>query len=193
MDDKAQIMIIESIIFAIFIVLSLIFLYMIAPSGSVSNVYTDTQKIDTDNALYTMSENYSINTNYENYGLNELSHYILTNDYENLINRFDSLLNIYSEYNIWIHNSTKSMFWCNSSTNNYDTLSTNPQPLATSKSLVISTHFVAIPSVFRDNENELLTGFYEDGRYYNNKCDLSKVFDEYDGSVYSVVVELWET
>lgn len=192
MDDNAQMMVIEAIIFAIFMVLSLVFLYMMAPSGSVSNVFTDAQKIDTDNALYTLSENYSLNLEYNNYPLNELTHYIVTNDYENLILRLNNLIDIDSQYNIWICNSTKCILWCNSSTVKYESLSLDPKPLETSESIIVSTHIVTLPSAFRDNENSIFDAdFFKEGRYYNSKCDLSKDFSGYKNSVYTLVMELW--
>jgi len=194
MDDKAQIMIIEAVIFAIFIVLSLIFIYIVAPSYSISNVYTDAQKIEADDALYTMSKNYSIETTYENYPLNELSNYILINDYKNFINRLDNLLDADSQYNIWISNLSDTVLWCNSSTNDYDTLSINPKALETSDSLIVATHIIAIPPIFRDNSYDLFSDdFYLEGRYYSDKSDLSNKFSNYSGSIYEIILELWET
>ena len=193
MDDKGQIMIIEAIIFAIFMILSLIFLYTIAPTGTVSNVYTDSQKVQADDAVQTMLENYSINTEYDNYPLNELTHYIVKNDYSNLTSRLNDLLSSNAHFNIYIANSSKSMFWCNSSANNYETISKNAKPLQTTKSIVISSHIVAIPHIFRDNMNSLFSNdYYHNGKYYNDKCDLSNKFDNYNSSVYTFILELWE-
>lgn len=192
MDDKGQIMIIEAIIFAIFMILSLIFLYTIAPTGTVSNVYADTQKVQADDAVQTMLENYSINTEYDNYPLNELTHYIAKNDYQNLTSRLNNLLSSNAHFNIYIANSSKSMFWCNSSTNAYETISKNAKPLQTTKSIVVSSHIIAIPHIFRDNNDFFSDKYYHNGRYHDDKCDLSNKFNGYDSSVYTFVLELWE-
>jgi hypothetical protein len=193
MDDNAQIMTIEVVIFAILIILSLIFLYQLTPTVTVTNIYSNEIKVEGDSVLKIMNNNNTINeVSYDNYPLNELSHLIVTNDYENLTYRINELLHIDVQFNIWIANSTESIFWCNSSFNDYQTVSPDAEPLKSTGSVVTSTCLVGIDPYFINNTNNIFPNdYYHQGRYYSDRCDLDFKFNNYSNSEYVVILEMW--
>lgn len=192
MDDKGQMMILEVVLFAILIIVALIFLYQLSPPSSVGNVYTDELKIQGDSALHDLCNDHPSDANLPtNYPLDKLSHYLVTNDYYNLTLDIDDLLSTDVMYNIWICNATTSMFWCNSSYGNSYTPIQNAEPLNKTGSVTVSNCIIAIDPVFRDNNNGVISNQYHQGRY-NNKSDLFYIFDKYNGSTYNVILEMWE-
>ena len=118
-DDKAQMMVLEAIFFAITVVIALIFLFQISPTSIQSGTQsTNELKLLGDDALGTIYfETLHIKQNMgEDYTTNnpssKLAVCIITNNYTGLT---DSLNNIMPDtvlYNIYISNGSKTIFWC---------------------------------------------------------------------------------
>jgi len=188
-DDNAQMMVLESVIFAIIVTISLAFLIQISPTTIQGGVQTsDELKTLGDNALSIVySETRHINDPGGNlrYTTNnptsKLAVCIITNDYGSLI---DSLNNILDNvpYNIYISNGTKTIFWCSSIN---DTVNSIPMmdPVA------LSHHPVSIDPEYL---NGLNPNTYKDitvSRLYDDFIDVAPE-EPYLGSTYEVILEL---
>jgi hypothetical protein len=114
MDNKAQMMVLEAVVFSISIIISLAFLFQISPSSALTDQYTKELKIQGDDALMTLYfQNYESNPSPTNYPTSKLINYIINEDYSGLTSDLNEVL-LNTEYNIRISNKTKTIFWCNS-------------------------------------------------------------------------------
>jgi hypothetical protein len=143
-DDKAQMMVLESIFFAIMVVVALTFLIQISPTSiqSAAQVSNDLKTLGDDalDALYaeTLHVNSSTSPGIEtNTPSNKLAVCIITNRYYAVTDSINSSLPVTAQYNIYISNGTKTIFWCNS------TGGTN-EPLRMIDPVAISHHPVSI-------------------------------------------------
>jgi len=118
-DNKAQMMVLESVVFSIIVIISLIFLYQISPTSTESTVYTSDLKIKGDSALQNL---YNEEVPKEalpatlpiGFPKNKLIYYLITDDYTNLISsNLKKLLPSSTTYNIFVSNGVKKTFWCN--------------------------------------------------------------------------------
>ena len=189
MDNKAQMMVTDAIIFSITIVLALAFLFQLTPSSTLVDEYTKVLKMQGDDALRALYvEPFSVEDLPTDYPSNKLVYYLITNDYDNMTSDLNNiLLNV--EYNIWISNGIKDpVFWCNSD-GDYDA------PLPNIRYVTTSHCLVAIDPTYRNNETGILAGKYLQGKYSDQKSDLdhSTAFEGYMGSTYNVILELWHT
>ena len=195
MDDKAQMMVMETVIFTITILLALAFLFQLSPSSTLTDEYTKELKVQGDDALRALYiEPFTADNLPSNYPSSKLVYYLITNDYDDYDSMTsdlnDMLLNI--EYNIWVSNGTNTVFWCNSD-GDYNT------PLQGIRSVTTSHCLVAIDSLYRNNETGIFSGKYLPGKHddegydINLRSDLdhSSAFKGYEGSTYNVILELW--
>lgn len=193
MDDKAQIMVLETIVFAITVLLSLVFLYQLSPSSTVENKYTNDLKIRGDDALRSLN-NAQIDTsaNYPfDFPSNKLVNYLITNDYSSFISDLNSMLPKTVDYNIYISNGTKTIFWCHS---NYKSGTTIPQePTKTIEPVSKSHYIIAIDQLYRNNATSIFSYEVKQGKHFDNRSDLdhSSAFQSYTGSSYDVILEMW--
>ena len=186
MDNKAQMMVLESIIFSIIIIISLVFLFQLSPSSNLSEIYTNTLKIRGDEALQSLFTDSAENTSEYpiDYPSNKLVYYIVTNNYTNFTKDLSKTLPETVMYNIWISNGIKDIFWCNS----FSRTNTRLQPTG---SVTTSHYIIAIAPSYRTNETGLF--LCQQGKYYDNRCDLDhpSAFQGYQGSTYDVILEMW--
>jgi len=156
-DDKAQMMVLESIFFAIMVVVALAFLVQISPTSIQSGTQSSNElKVLGDDALDTLYAETVHITGDESAGYrtnnpsNKLVVCIITNDYYNVTDVINSSLPDTALYNIYISNSngTKTIFWCSSTGDPTD------GPLRMIDPVAISHHPVSIDHVY-------LFGFHE--------------------------------
>jgi len=194
MDDKAQMMVLESVIFAITVLVSLIFLYQLSPSSTVENKYTNDLKLQGDNALRSLN-NAPID-NSANYPLdfpsNKLVNYLITNNYSSFISDLNGMLPKTVDYNIYISNGTKTIFWCHS---NYKSQFFIPtEPTKTIEPVSKSHCIIGIDPLYRNNATHIFSHEVKQGKDYHDKSDLDNplsAFGSYKGSSYDVILEMW--
>ena len=121
-DDKAQMMVLESILFAITVVVALAFLVQISPTSIQGSSQSSNElKILGDDALDTIyAETLHIIDNpgggyTTNNPTSKLAVCIITNDYTELTGSLSSILPETVLYNIYVSNGPKTVFWCASS------------------------------------------------------------------------------
>lgn len=187
MDDKAQMMVMEAITFAITILLALAFLFQLSPSSTLTNEYTKELKMQGNDALRSLYiEPFTTDNLPSDYPSNKLVYYLITNDYNNMTSNLNDML-LDTEYNIRVGNGTKNVFWCNSD-GDYST------PLPSIRSVTTSHCLVAIDPLYLNNETGIFSNKYIPGKHdygQNPKSDLYNAFPGYEGSTYSVILEMW--
>lgn len=177
MDDKGQMMVVESVIFTITILLALVFLYQLSPTSTVSNVYKNDLKIEGDDALRTLySDQVTANVS-KNFPKNKLVFYLITDDYESLVLHLQSKFPSNTMFNIYISNGTKKVFWCSSTQDSSIALPVR-EPVTISH-YIISIH----PDFFKHSKFPNIVD--------NDDCELSKKFPGYTGSTYDVILEMF--
>jgi len=185
MDDKAQMIVLEGIVFAITILLALFFLSQLSPSSTVSEKYTNTLKIQGDDALQSLYTEPIQGSHPQNYPSNKLVYFLITNNYtyfaENLSKRLPNTV----MYNIWVNNGTKTVFWCNSD-GGYNAQLQSMKPVTTSH------YMIAMDPIYLNNDTGIFSGKYQPGKYYAYKSDLAEAFQGYEGSTYDVILEMWQ-
>jgi len=114
MDNNAQMMVLEAVVFSISVIISISFLFQISPTATLTDQYTKELKIQGDDALRSLYfEPYTYNSLPSNYPSGKLINYIIEKDYTHLIIDLNKIL-LSTEYNIRISNGTTTIFWCNS-------------------------------------------------------------------------------
>jgi hypothetical protein len=198
--DKAQMMVLESIIFAITVVIALVFLIQLAPtsiqssSGSaidlkilgddvLDTVYTETWHIRS------LEEPKIIAMYTTNNPSDKLTVSLITNNYSLWIDEtLNKILPANVLYNIYVSNGTNKIFLCSYTGNPSD----NAQhPLG--EDVFVSHKIIAIDPVHLTGYG---TGKYNSGRYYSDKSDLywfSDTSNPYNGSTYDVILEMWRS
>lgn len=183
-DDKAQMMVLESIFFAITVVIALVFLIQISPTSIQSgNQSSNELKLLGDDALDAIyAETLHINQNRGgNYNTNnptsKLVVCIITNNYTGLTDSLNNILPDTVLYNIYISNGTETVFWCSS------TADTN-EPLRMLDPVALSHHPISMDS-------EYLTDFSDDVyEGTNGESDIWSYFSDYEGATYEVILEM---
>jgi hypothetical protein len=192
MDDKGQMMVLESVIFAITVLISLIFIYQSSPSSTLENKYTNDLKLQGDNALRSLNSG-PIDNSAEypiDFPSNKLIFYLLTNSYGSFISDLNDMLPKTVDYNIYISNGVKSIFWC-SSNYKYGTIPT--EPAKTIEPVSKSHYLIGIDLCYRNNETHLFSSEVKRGKYFSDRSDLDhpSAFGSYKGSSYDVILEMW--
>lgn len=161
-NDNAQMMVIESILFSIMVILSLMFVSNISPPSRVSSsLPVDQLKILGDDALRTIDK--TTPTPADSYLGSSLVKYILEKDVFSLTNLLNSLLPDIS-YNLYLSNGIETIKW-------YDgEVLTGGKHGAVSKSHMI----IILPLDWIDPD------IYPDG-----------IITDYDGVVYDFILEMW--
>jgi len=171
MDDKGQMMVLETVFFAVTVLLAIIFLYQLSPSSTISNEYTNILKVQGDDALQSLYTDVVPGDYPSDFPSNKLVYYLITNDYDGFtLSNLNNLLPSTVMYNIYISNGTKTVFWCNSDGNSTTPLKTIG-PVTTSH-IIIAIH------------PEYLTELTDEDSILNEK------FPGYDGSTYDIILEM---
>ena len=165
MNNKAQMMVLESVVFSIAVIISIAFLFQITPTSTLSDQYTKELKIQGDDALaslyFATYEDDSLSTNYPKSKL--INYLIAENGVTDLINDLNKIL-VNKEYNIRISDGDKTIFWCNS-------FGDTATPLVPKNEISSSHCIVSIHPYFID--------------------DSSKLETELSGNTFKVILELW--
>lgn len=195
-DDKAQMMVLESIFFAITVVVALAFLVQISPTSLQSATQSSNElKTLGDDALdaihaETMHVTGSQDADYiTNNPMSKLAVCIITNNYTALVDSLNTILGNTIIYNIYISNGTKTVFWCTPVGTSYST--TTPQVL---RDLVtISHHPISIDPKHLTDYSQV-TYNPESPSGPNIRSDIWDDFinqpDPYDGATYEVILEM---
>ncbi len=176
MDDKAQMMVLESVIFAITILVALVFLYQLSPTSTVSNTHTDYLKVKGDDALQTLYNDEVSDVLPEGFPKSKLIFYLITDNYKALIlSNLQNMLPPSTMYNIYISNGTKTIFWRNS-------LLDDTEPVKLIEPVTVSHITVTIHPDLLD-ATKFPTIVASDLRSSSN-------FQDYSGSLYDVRLEM---
>jgi len=190
MNDDAQMMVLESVIFAITVMIALAFLVQLSPTSiQQSSESTTDLKILGDDALTSLSieplnlkDREEMRRSATNNPASKLAVAIIVNDYEEIINTLDEILPTYSAYyyNIYISNGTVTKFWCSSTGN-----TTGPEDRIGDEQVTVSHYIIAI-----DPEHLYNFGYdiYNGG---TGESDIRQYFQGYEGATYDVILELW--
>ncbi len=194
MNDEAQMMVLESVIFAITVMIALAFLVQLSPTSiQQSSESTTDLKILGDDALTSLSieplnlkDRGPTMKNPTNNPANKLAVAIIVNDYDAIIDTLNNeILPTYAGYfyNIYISNGTVTKFWCNYTghTDEHD----EPETRTGDKQVTVSHYIVAIDPEHLYNFGD---DIYEGGA---GKSDIWQYFQGYEGATYDVILELW--
>jgi len=192
-ENKAQMMVLESVVFAITVIISLIFLYQISPTSTESTVYTSDLKIKGDATLQSLY-NEEIPVSPANlpvgFPKNKLVYYLITDDYNGFVLDLKKLLPPSSVYNIFISNGTEKVLWSTSALD-------NTAPLSLTEPIAVSHYFVAIhPQFFNITKFKDIIG--NDGsKIAKDFCAYKKlpgntdhINESYTTSTYDVILEM---
>ena len=197
MNDDAQMMVLESVIFAITVVVALAFLVQLSPTSiQQSSESTTDMKILGDDALTSLSidrlyiEGEAFLKESTDNPTSKLVVAIITNQYDEIIDTLnDEILPEYSPYfyNIFVSNGTVTKFWCSSTGD-----TTNPLPRTGDEQVVVSHYIIAIDPVhmhmFGEPNNGNPDPIYKGG---TGESDIWQYFQDYEGSTYDIILELW--
>ncbi len=178
MDNKAQMMVLETTLFAAIILITLIFLYQLSPSSISVDKYTNDLKIMGDDALHTIYNDIPPST-FQGYTSHRLTHYFIINDYSGLSRDLNTLLPQTVLFNIYISNGTKTVFWCNSFGEN-----DAEDKLPYSNPITISHYAISI-------HPDYLTGFSNEFYFDISESELVNKFNGYEGCTYDILLEMW--
>lgn len=180
-DNKAQMMVLETIFFTATVILSLVFLYQLSPPSIVTNVYTEDLKILGTEALYAIYNSVLDDVIAEGYPpeypSSKLVHYLIQDGYGSMISDLRNLLPSTVMYHIYISNGDDIMFWCDSIGNTAE-----DDILPSVDPVTVSNCIVAIDPVFLD--------VYESD-FYNEDANPGLPFYNYDESTYEVRLKMW--
>jgi len=191
MNDNAQMMVLESVIFAITVMIALAFLVQLSPTSiQQSSESTTDLKILGDDALTSLSiEPLNLKDRRETRGdetnnpASKLAVAIIVNDYDAIIGTLnEDILPDYAfyQYNIYISNGTVTKFWCS-----YQGNTTAPADRIGDEQVAVSHYIISIDPKHLDNFGD---GIYEGGA---GESDIWQYFQDYEGATYDVILELW--
>ncbi len=193
-DDKAQMMVLEAIFFAITVVIALILLFQMSPTSIQSGSQSSNNlKMLGDNALdtiYAETQHIKINVGASyitNNPSSKLVVCIIKNDYSKLTDSLNTILPNSVIYNIYISNGIKTVFWCTSTGD-------PNEPLTMLDPVAISHHQISIDPehLVKYSPDVYLNGVYSDiaeaflGYPIPNNSDNY----EYKGATYEVILEM---
>ena len=185
MNNNAQMMVLEAILFSITVVLALFFIVQLSPTSIQNSIDTTNDlQILADNALHSLyTEQGSVQSRGSEYSsrtetnnpTSKLVVCIICNNYTELVNSLNDYLPINVFYNLYISNGTITKFICSSG---------NPitQKLPPIEPVVVSHFLIAIDPVH-------LTEF--EGVYGGDESIIQEAFENYKQSTYDVILELW--
>ena len=189
MNNKAQIMVLESILFAVTAILAVYFVVQLSPTtlqGGVES--TDDLKILGDNALdaiYTEKAHLITgggdppkprDPGYDTDNpTSKLVVYIITNSYDKLIVKLKEYLPVYVLFNLYISNGDTTIFLRSS---------IGTEKLPQKDPVSISHKIIAIDPVH-------LTGFSTTVYNGEDESEIQDAFDGYEQATYDVILEMW--
>ena len=191
-NDKAQMMVLEAIFFAITVVIALILLFQMSPTSIQSGAQSSNElKLLGDNALDTIyAETQHIKPNVgEGYITNNPSSKlvvcIITNNYVELTESLNNILSNTVIYNVYVSNGTKTVFWC-TSTGDTD------EPLTMLDPVAISHHPISIDPIHLDGFTYDIYDPEDLGKVKSDIFDDFLPFGEepYLGATYEVILEM---
>jgi len=209
MNDKAQMMVLESIIFAITTIIAISFLINLSPS-SIQRATETTTNLKTigDDALNTIfanqttiqSKGMSAYNGKETYDpTSKLQVCVITNNYEELTASINRLLPTNVFYNIYIADSEgKKVFWCNStctSTNGWK-VGDELTPIGT---VFTSHHIISIDPVHLTMYTNPISCYMHCPPIDPQQCHLKNKFQDkysgytFSGATYDFIMEMWRT
>jgi len=171
-DDKAAMMVLEAVIFAIMILLALILVTNLSPVKKSSvDSYSNQLKILADDAIRTLdnldeSDYASLNYGAGTFLSSRLVEYIALNDTTNTSSYFDKALPDNVRYNIYISNNEETICWYN-----------GEEGFGKLGDVSKSNFVLAVPSVL----NESLGGYQD-----------HEIIPGYSGFNYIFILEMWE-
>lgn len=195
MNDDAQMMVLESVIFAITVMIALAFLVQLSPTSIQQSTESTTDlKILGDDALTSLStetldlKDISVPLkSVTNNPTSKLAVAIITNNYDEIIETLnDEILPVYTPYfyNIYISNGTHTKFWCSSAGN-----TTAPENRIGGEQVIVSHYIIAIDPAHLDNFHDDIYEFVDGGTI--GESDIWQSFQGYEGATYDVILELW--
>jgi len=195
MNDDAQMMVLESVIFAITVMIALAFLVQLSPTSiQQSSESTTDLKILGDDALTSLSieplnlkDREAPMKGTTNNPANKLAVAIIVNDYDAVIETLNGeILPDYAFYlyNIFISNGTLTEFWCSSTGN-----TTGPMDRTGDEQVTVSHYIIAIDPEHLDNFHDDIYEFVDGGTV--GESDIWQSFQGYEGATYDVILELW--
>ncbi len=179
MDNKGQMLVLETIFFTATVILSLIFLYQLSPPSVVSNTYTDDLSLMGNDALYNLYRDDITDDTLAGYPASKLVNYLITNEVVELVENLNSRLPVSILYNVFISDGTDKIFWCNSFGESQEF-----NELPGIDPLTISSCIVAIDETFIAGSTDIYFRNGDDSRILLN-------FPGHDSCLYRVILELW--
>jgi len=191
MDDRAQMMVLESVLFAVTILMALVFLYQLSPTSTTSEIYTNDLKIKGDDALQSLYNDEAQEGLPFGFPRNKLTYYLIADKYVDLVwNNLKDMLPPSSMYNIYLSNGENTIFLCDSYLN-------TTSPLTLTEPVMISHIIVAIhpdflnatkfPEIIDANGPELAQELGIINMYDGGKIGID---EEYDNTLYDVRLEM---
>lgn len=168
-NNKGQMMVLESVVFAITVIISLIFLYQLSPTSTQNVQQTSDLKIRGDLALQSLyNQELSDNDLPDNFPgefpKNKLVYYLLTDGYTTLAGELSSMLPSTAKFNVFISNGTNKT-WITSNFPGSNTPVTLVDPIS------VSHYFISIhPQFFNGSKFDII----DDG------CEIAKQFGVYN-------------
>ena len=189
-------MALEAVLFAITVILALIFLYQLSPSSIVSDKSTNTLKIQGDDALQTLYEDVVTDENIpKGFPENKLIYYLITNSYKNpgdddLNDELGKMISS-AVYNVYISNGSKKIYLFNSfgDVEPDSAIKIDEKPVAISHMIIsihpqfLNLHLTGYPNLYK-NTDRGESWLY--GQYYN----ATKVTYPYEGCSFDLILEM---
>ena len=185
MDDKGQMLILETIFFAGTVLLALLFIYQMSPTAVESSKYTYDLKIMGDCALDTIYNDVIVEEDLPNNHICKMELYLITNSYGGFISDLNNMLPSNVRFNIYIDNGTTTKFWCSSLGKYYNPLLSTNQ--VTVCHCIVSADFFSYAKWAKNAG--MFSGNY---KYHSDECDILTLF-EGDNSLTTcdVRLEMW--
>jgi len=147
-NNKGQMMVLEAVVFAITVIISLIFLYQMSPTTTQSVQQTSELKIRGDIALETLYkqevEHLTDQTDSfphpREFPKNKLVYYLITNDNHNLVRDIRSMLPGNVKFNVYVSNGTDKTFLTSSFVSDKPVILVDP--------IAVSHYFISIHPQF---------------------------------------------
>ena len=177
LDNKGQMMVLETIFFTATVILSIVFLYQLSPQSIINEASTDDLRVIGNDALLSIYNDVVDEVDLSGYPSSKLVHGLIANEYGAIVSDLGNFLPSTALYNIYVSNGVDTVFWCDSHGNTDENNILTPQdPVAISHCLVAID-----PTYFSSDTNDLL----RDGEA-NSFASLADI-----GSVYEVRLMVW--
>jgi hypothetical protein len=144
-NNKGQMMVLEAVVFAITVIISLIFLYQMSPTTTQSVQQTSELKIRGDIALETLYKQEvehltDSSLHPREFPKNKLVYYLITNETHNLVSDIRSMLPGNVKFNVYVSNGTDKIFLTSSFFSD--------KPVILADPIAVSHYFISIHPQF---------------------------------------------